>query len=111
MPSARACRKFAAPGEVRALAAMRGQLECVELEWQGHVAAAPTCREERACGLGERAHRRRDGGVLDAVVRELAEARMDARRKAVRDRVSEDGVAVHGDPTYIVCGRGWPNAP
>jgi hypothetical protein len=71
-------------------------LERLDLERQGHVGAARTLTEEETLdAVREPAGRSGEGLVAQRLVGLRSEARMDARRETVCDRMSDHGVAVH----------------
>jgi len=82
---------------LRAISQRRRECKRVKLERNRHVETAAAVRAKGPDRRGESIHRRQDRTVLDVFPRLLRESGMDARRQAVRDRISDDGVAVgHG---------------
>ena len=82
-------------GKTRALARMLCEAQRFDLERQRHVRAAPALRKEARRHAGEVLERRGERRVLERLARLFGEVALDRRRKAVRDGIADDDVAIH----------------
>jgi hypothetical protein len=95
MRPSRGARKLAAPASAARSEAGVGELEGLDLEGQRHVGARAALREESSRGARELAKRHQHRLVGEALALGAREERMDRGREAVRNRVADDGVAIH----------------
>ena len=89
---------------------LRDLLERFELERHRHVAAARAAGGERAYGSGEAVERAEQPFVDDRLSGLRREGGMDERRLAVRDRMTDDGIAADGGAHLRLHGdaHAWP---